>query len=109
MTIYFIAPTSPPLNTSIIISSSTTVLVQWSPPIVSKQNGIIQHYALELAEHETGNTLQYTIIGLQYTFHGLHAHYTYTSTIAAVTVGPGPAQSIMFQMPQDGKTVTKPF
>ena len=83
--------------------------MQWSPPVVSQQNGIIQHYALELTEHETGNTLQYTTIGLHYTFHGLHAHYTYTCTIAVVTVGPGPVKSIMFQMPQDGKSVTKPF
>ena len=77
--------------------------LQWSPPPAEHQNGIIQHYSLQLNEHETGDTSQYTTASLHYTFNSLHPHYTYTCTIAAVTVGLGPAQPVVFQMPQDGK------
>ena len=102
---YDTAPISPPLNVSITIASSTSVTLQWSPPPAEHQNGIIQHYTLQLNEHETGDTSQYTTASLHYTFNSLHPHYTYTCTIAAATVGLGPVQPVVFQMPQDGKSI----
>ena len=52
---------------------------------------------------ETGSVAEYTAMGLSLTVTGLHPHYSYTCTIAAVTVAPGPVETIMFQMPEDGR------
>ena len=90
------------MNLTFTASSSTTATLQWSPPLADQRNGIIQHYALQLTEQKSGEVLEHTTSGLQYTFSGLHPHYTYTCTVAAVTVGIGPVQPIVFQMPQDG-------
>ena len=100
---HVVAPTSPPMNVSITIVTSTSVTLHWSPPPADQHNGIIQHYTLQLSEHNTGVMSQYTSTGLHYTFNGLHPHYTYTCTVAAVTVDVGPTQSTVFQMPQDGR------
>ena len=99
------APSGPPLNLSFIALNSTSVKLQWSPPAASQQNGIVEHYTLQFSEYENGSAVQYTTTGLFYTFHSLHPHYTYSCAIAAVTVDSGPAQPIVFQMPQDGTCI----
>ena len=96
------APSGPPVNLSFTATNSTSVTLQWSPPLPEQQNGIVQQYTLQLSGHETGDTIQHTTSDMEYTFSGLHPHYTYTCSIAAITVGLGPAQPIVFQMPQDG-------
>ena len=100
------APSGPPLNLSFTALNSTSVTLQWSPPAASQQNGIVQHYTLQFSEYEIGDAVQYTTSGLFYTFHGLHPHYKYSCAIAAVTVDSGPAQPIVFQMPQDGTCIS---
>ena len=98
------APTGPPLNLSSTTNSSTSVNLMWSPPHSDLQNGFIQFYLLQLiTAEETGLVLQYTSVNPSLTITDLHPHYSYTCTIAAVTVAPGPAETIMFQMPEDGR------
>ena len=77
--------------------------LQWSPPLADLQNGIIQFYNVRVMAAETGSVAEYTAMGLSLTVTGLHPHYSYTCTIAAVTVAPGPVETIMFQMPEDGR------
>ena len=100
-------PSGSPLNLVIVTAlNSTSVILLWSPPAASQQNGIVQHYTLQFSEYEIGDAVQYTTSGLFYTFHGLHPHYKYSCAIAAVTVDSGPAQPIVFQMPQDGTCIS---
>ena len=96
------APEGPPLNVSSSIINSTSVSLEWRPPLASLQNGIIQSYTLQLVAAETGSMLQYTSTELSLTITDLHPYYTYTCTIAAVTVAPGPGETIVFQTPEDG-------
>ena len=96
------APSGPPLNLSTIITSSRSVTVQWSPPQADLQNGVIQHYTVQLVATQTNSVLQYTATGLSQTISNLHPYYTYTCTVSAVTVASGPAAVVVFQLPQDG-------
>ena len=52
---------------------------------------------------DTGVIMEYTSMELSLTISDLHPHYTYTGTIAAVTVAPGPGDTVTFQMPEDGR------
>ena len=98
-----IVPGGPPLNLSSTVNSSSTATVQWSPPQADLQNGVIQFYSILLVAAETGSVLQYTSTELSLTISDLHPYYTYTCTVAAVTVAPGPGEVIKFQMLEDGK------
>ena len=40
---------------------------------------------------------------LVYEERGLHAYYEYQCSVAAVTVGAGPAQTITVRQPEDGR------
>ena len=85
------------------VNSSSIATVQWSPPQADLQNGVIQFYSIQLVAAETGSMLQYTSTELSLTITDLHPYYTYTCTIAAVTVAPGPGEVIEFQMLEDCK------
>ena len=99
----YTVPGGPPLNLSSNVNSSSTATVQWRPPQADLQNGIIQFYSIQLVAAETGSMLEYTSTELSLTVTDLHPHYTYTCTIAAVTVAPGPVETIVFQMLEDCK------
>lgn len=98
----FAAPNGSPLNLSTLITSSSSVTLQWSPPEIHLQNGLIQHYTVQLTEAQTGVLLQYTSSGVSLTINNLHPYYTYTCTVAAVTTAAGPGITVNFQLPQDG-------
>ena len=85
----YTVPGGPPLNLSSNVNSSSTATVQWRPPQADLQNGIIQFYSIQLVAAETGSMLEYTSTELSLTITDLHPYYTYTCTIAAVTVAPG--------------------
>ena len=97
-----LAPGGSPLNVSSTINSSTSVTLEWSPPQADLQNGVIQFYTLRLTAEQTGSEIKYTSVGLSLTITDLHPYYNYTCTIAAVTIAPGPVETIVFQMPEDG-------
>ena len=79
------------------------VTLQWSPPRADLQHGTIQFYTVQLMVVNTGVITEYTSMELSLTISDLHPHYTYTCTIAAVTVAPGPEDTVMFQMPENGR------
>ena len=86
----------------VLIQSSTSALIHWSPPDADQQNGIIQYYQIELYNPQNGATIQHNSTVALYTLTGLHPNYTYVISIAAVTVAAGPEITQEFQMPGDG-------
>ena len=66
-------------------------MLTWSPPPVEDQNGIIRNYILNITELETGMAFHYASSSTSILVYSLHPFYRYVVTIAAVTVGQGPA------------------
>ena len=100
--LFYSAPAGPPQNLSTLITSSRSITLQWNPPRPDLQNGVIQHYSVQLVDAQTNQVLQYTSTQHSITISNLHPYYTYTCTVTAVTVSPGPAALVTFQLPQDG-------
>ena len=97
------APNAAPKDITVVIQSSTSALIHWSPPDADQQNGVIQHYQIELYNPQNGATVQHNSTVALYTLTGLNPNYTYVVTIAAVTVATGPQVTAEFQMPGAGK------
>ena len=73
-----------------------------NPPQPDLQNGVIQHYLVQIIETETAAVLRSTTTRLSVTVKDLHPHYTYSCNVTAVSVDSGPAAMLTFQLPQDG-------
>ena len=95
-------PSAPPQNLTGNSFSSTHLQLEWTPPPADQQNGIIREYRIIFTELETGRTWNTTTNRLVYEERGLHAYYEYQCSVAAVTVGAGPAQTITVRQPEDG-------
>jgi len=81
------------------------LIINWAPPPVTTQNGIVNGYTISVSTQETGESSQYQTTGsLSLTLDNLHPDYTYTYTVAAATVlGSGPfSQLNSIRMPEDG-------
>ena len=91
----FVAPGSPPLHFGGVALNSTSIHLTWDQPHPTQQNGIIQFYLINLTELESGMQSQYTINQTQITIYNLYPFYTYTVTVAAVTVSMGPHTEIV--------------
>ena len=61
-----------------IITSSRSVTVQWNPPQPDLQNGVIQHYLVQIVETETAAVLQSTTTRLSVTVSMTFTHITHT-------------------------------
>ena len=96
-------PTSPPNDVMIKIMSSSVVLITWSAPNKTQQNGLIQYYTLSLVDEETGLVQEHISTDTNITITHLHPSFIYTMNISAVTVGAGSKLTTSFQMPEDGK------
>ena len=96
------APYATPKDVTVVIQSPTSALIHWSPPDADQQNGIIQHYQIELYNPQNGATVQHNSTVALYSLTGLHPNYAYAVSIAAVTVAAGPEITTEFQMPGDG-------
>ena len=99
-----IAPSSPPLNLSIIIEGPSSITLDWLPPPFDGQNGIIRSYDILIREVVTGNeyneTTQNTTISIKY----LHPNYEYNIKVRAVTILSGKtSDAITILTPEDGK------
>ena len=98
------APSSPPQNVEGSAANSTSIQLTWQPPVLSSQNGIIQHYVVSVIEDETMRQFQLTSSTTSISAIGLHPYFTYSFTIAAVTVGQGPySQAMSIQTLEDGE------
>ena len=103
----FIAvPSSAPVRLQGNAVNSTTIQLQWEPPPLADQNGVICSFLMNISVTETGSFFQLTPVTNGVNISGLHPFYTYTITVAAVTIGPGPYGAVLtIQLPEDGMVV----
>ena len=99
----YVAPSSPPSNTTGNPVDSTTVVLSWMAPLPTHTNGIIRYYSVNLTETDTGAQIQIESETTTKLVSSLHPYYTYDVIVAAVTVGSGPySPPVTFQLPEDG-------
>ena len=102
-------PSSAPVHLQGSAVNSTAIQLQWEPPPLSDQNGIIRSYIINISVAETGSSFQQTSEITALYISNLHPFYTYTLTVAAVTIGPGPNGLVLtVQMPEDGMDSCNP-
>ena len=98
------APSGPPQNLSVVTVNSRTLLLSWDPPIPEEQNGIIEQYIVTVSSTEEEDSYQLETNFTELKITELHPHYTYSLTVAAVTIATGPfCEPQTTTMPQDGK------
>ena len=104
-------PSSAPVSLQGSAVNSTTIQLQWEPPPLADQNGVIRSYIINISVAETGSSFQQTSETTALYISNLHPFYTYTMTVAAVTIGPGPyGLALSIQTPENGKGVDRaPF
>ncbi len=83
-------PSAPPEDLTIANITSSSLLLQWSPPPAEDQNGLIKFYTVTVMEEPTGRLIQLQSLSTERWVHHLHPFYTYTCSVAASTVGVGP-------------------
>ena len=88
--VLLLAPTCPPGDIATTALSSTSIILTWSPPPMSCQNGIIREYRINVTEVETGRVLVFVSTSTTLTLSSLHPYYTYQCIVSAYTVGVGP-------------------
>ena len=78
-------------------------MLTWSPPPAEDQNGIIRNYIINITELETGIVFRHASLSTSILVYSLHPFYRYAVTLAAVTVGQGPATvAFTVQTREDG-------
>ena len=106
-------PSSPPLNSSGQVLSSSTLSITWQPPAPEGQNGVIVSYTVRLIERPTNITFTYQRGGshTEVFITNLHPHYEYSCLVAAGTsVGLGPFSApFILTTHQDGEYVNYLF
>ena len=108
MTLSTAVPSSAPVHLQGRAMNSRVIQVQWEPPPLVDQNGVIRGYIINISVAETGSSFQLTAGTNAVNISALHPFYTYTITVAAVTIGPGPyGLALNIQTPEDGKGINK--
>ena len=90
-----------------VIIAATNITIIWDPPPTEETNGIIRSYtvtyfpsssvsASRTVQSVLGNETSFTAIGLE-------PFTNYTFKVVAVTVGPGPSDSIIVQTDEAGE------
>lgn len=74
--------------------TSTSISLQWSPPVEMLWNGIIREYLINITEYDTGIILVYNSMTTSIIVSSLHPYYTYLGQVSAFTVGYGPFTDI---------------
>ena len=83
--------------------NSTAIQLQWEPPPLADQNGVIHSYLINISVAETGSSFQLTSETNALNISSLHPYYTYNITVAALTIAPGPYGVVLtIRMPEDG-------
>lgn len=81
----------PPVNLTMEATTSESIALNWNPPDMQSQNGIITGYLVNVTEVETGETFQASSTTTNITIQSLKPFTTYNFTIAAMTsAGIGP-------------------
>ena len=99
-------PSGPVVNPVALISSSTSIILEWEPPILVEQNGIITGYMINILAVESAEVnFQFNTTALSLLVEGLGPFTAYDCRIAARTiVGSGPYSTAITALTlQDGK------
>ena len=83
--------------------NSTSAHLSWLPPDEDQHNGDIRHYNIRIVALHSGREFQLNSTNDTTIYTGLHPAYTYSFTVAAVTVEIGPySDPAIAIMPEDG-------
>ena len=94
---FYIVPSSSPTDFSITVDNSTGVLLEWNPPPLSEQNGIITGYNVSLINTVTGEQMSFFTTSTQITVGMLKPFTIYRCAVAAYTlVGMGPFTTYLY-------------
>ena len=86
-----VVPSAPATNPAGTVTSSTSIFLEWDPPDVSDQNGVIIGYVVNVTVIATGEMFQLTTTSTNLPLDSLQPFTTYVCRIAARTVvGIGP-------------------
>ena len=97
-------PTAPPDSLTIESIGSNYAELRWNAPDSSEHNGVIRFYKVFVTEEETGSNFTLTATNTRVTVTNLHPFYTYSVSVAAVTISPGPySTQLSFTTMQDGE------
>ena len=104
--LFLSVPSSPPQAVQGVAVDSRTISLSWDPPSLDEHNGIIREYLVNITEVDTGRTFERSSTVESLVVTSLHPYYSYSFTIAAITVGLGPfSEAVVVQTPQDSKRV----
>ena len=86
--------------------NSRSALIEWNPPSENKANGIIKYYIMRLYENDTSLHYEYQANNDSFFVNGLHPYYTYSVSVAAMTIRIGPySNNISFTTLEDSKFI----
>ena len=101
---YSIAPSRPPTNVQVPTISQRQIELVWAPPPMDQQNGIIRRYIVNITSQDGGEELITYSQTTSTLVQNLHPFTTYTCSVSAETVAPGPfSPPVVIQTPEDGK------
>ena len=103
-----IAPSSPPSEIVYGQVISTGFVLSWNAPPPESHNGVIRHYIISCTEDETGAVFQRLTANstAERLIDSLHPFYSYTCSVAAVTVEEGPFSfNMTVTTAQDGEVL----
>ena len=86
--------------------NSRSLLLNWLPPPLDAQNGIIRSYSIFIYVEDTRQWLELNSTETEFVFNLAHPFYTYEIAVAAVTIGAGNYTEIqIITTPEDGKWI----
>ena len=98
-------PSGFPQDVSIDSTTSQSVEISWSPPLLEERNGIITSYTVTVSRQGTDSQIQLTSATTSISVSMLNPFTTYMVTVAAsTTIGVGPPSTqLTFRTAEDGK------
>ena len=98
MNFYTAAPSAPPQLLRQVAITAASITLNWQPPSEENLNGVVRFYYVFVTELESGSSYRENSTTTNYLVENLHPFYTYTLSVAAVTVAVGPtSDSIIVQ------------
>ena len=98
------APSQPPSNVEVPTINPREFELLWVPPPMDQQNGIIRRYIVNITSADSMQELITYSQATSLVVQNLHPFTTYTCSVSAETVAPGPfSPPVVVQTPEDGK------